>query len=95
MGFEPKGRVPRVVVYWTGAGTINPLDYLDLQIMLFQGVIGSETWVEGPTCWGVREKEVVEFPTYGASSVLIRVVGVNCPSGTTLAIHGCNSSDLQ
>jgi hypothetical protein len=90
---EPPG-APEVEFYWyAGGGTVDPNDFLDLQLLHRDVKYGaSGLWVEGPTRYGVRAGELCRFKTGTSTQIYLRVQRVVCPAGTGLVIKGASSA---
>ena len=94
LGFDPDCRVGKILVFWTGGGTIAPTDWLDLQVLLLDGTSTPAVWVEGQTISGIKQNEAAEFDVAGASFVCVRVVNVSCAAGTGLVVRAAQSDYL-
>jgi len=93
LGFNPDCRVGKIVVSWTATGTaVN--DWLDLQVLIWDGLQGAGTWVEGDIVRGVRPGELATLDVGGASFVCIRVVRAVSPGGTNLIIRAAQGAYL-
>jgi len=95
LGFNPDSRVGGIVASWEASGTVTPTDWLDLQVLIWDGLRAVPGWVEGETKLGVRQHELVEFAVHGASMVCIRVVAVSCASGTDLLIRAAQAASTS
>ena len=94
LGFNPDCRVGKILVNWSASGTVGVNDWLDLQVLLWDGLASTPGWAEGETQYGVRPNQAVEFDVAGASMVCVRVVRVSCPSGTGLIVRAAQSDSL-
>lgn len=94
LGFNPDSRVGKIVVSWTSGGTVAPTDWLDLQVLIWDGLASSAGWTEGQRRNGVRHGELVEFDVAGASYVCIRIAAISCAAGTGLIVRAAQSDYL-
>jgi len=85
-GADPGSRRSEVLLYWdAAAGVVNPLDWLDVQLLVYDGI--NTVWSYGQTRRGIAQREVVSFLVEGASCVYPRVVAFVCAAGQNLRIR--------
>lgn len=95
IAFDPGGRIDRIVAYWlAGGGTVGALDYIDLQVLLWDGIRTTPGWTEGATYVGIKQGVLVEICTYASSYVCLRVAATSVPAGTGLQVWAASAPSI-